>query len=814
MKQFVSTLLLLLSLAVAEAQTLVQGGIIDTQSKPVAYATVAILRDAKPVTATASDQQGKFHLTIKEAGDYTLSITSVGYNSYTAPLQAKGQPIQLEPITLAEGVEVDAVVLTVQKPIVTADAEKLNYSVEDDPEAQSSTLEEIIRKVPQLSIDADGKVLMNGQSDYKILVNGHPSNAISRNFSEVIKSMPANTIKRIEVITNPSMKYDAEGMGGVLNIITTKARFDGYNGSINSGWQFNESGSWMTDNSATLAIQTGKLTLSGSFYQFFANGLDRTLGEMNAHTENRTPEAPYQTMNSNGRYGMRASSVYGNLQASYQIDTMNLLTAEFSVYDGYSLTRTRSEVEQLDAADEALLRYNNLAENRPEWRGYDFGMSYERRMGKEGHTLTLSDNVSIMPTTGSPTSELITEQIGSVGYRRLTGDTRSNHLSNTFQADYTNPISGKHTIEAGIKHLFDQSENSSFNRYDDYERMGEAELQKQILGLYGGYAYNTLGFSTRVGVRLESAWYKLEEAEEGQRNRYTSNLINVIPYASVTLMPAMGQMWALSYTQRLRRPGVEAMSPYIKESTTQRTYGNPDLETGVSHSINLRYSYMANKWTIALGLTTNLSSNLAAQYSFIDDEGFINTTYENRGRMQFYIGDAALSWRPSTNFNLSGSLRGGWGRYRLPGQGIEVEGWCFSQSFNMMIGLWKGGRLTLSEYCAKPEHSMNAYWDEPFCFVSARLGQKFFNEKLELSVTAQNPFGREIEVTQITDTPSYLQANTSTMRVRSLRVALSWRFGKQGITVKRANRKSDTHTDQMQSDKSASANTGVMGGMR
>ncbi|MBR7169639.1 MAG: carboxypeptidase-like regulatory domain-containing protein [Alistipes sp.] len=145
MKQFVSTLFLLLSLAVAEAQTLVQGGIIDTQSKPVAYATVAILRDAKPVTATASDQQGKFHLTIKEAGDYTLSITSVGYNSYTAPLQAKGQPIQLEPITLAEGVEVDAVVLTVQKPIVTADAEKLNYSVEDDPEAQSSTLEEIIR---------------------------------------------------------------------------------------------------------------------------------------------------------------------------------------------------------------------------------------------------------------------------------------------------------------------------------------------------------------------------------------------------------------------------------------------------------------------------------------------------------------------------------------------------------------------------------------------------------------------------------------------------------------------------------------------
>ena len=109
---------------------------------------------------------------------------------------------------------------------------------------------------------------------------------------------------------------------------------------------------------------------------------------------------------------------------------------------------------------------------------------------------------------------------------------------------------------------------------------------------------------------------------------------------------------------------------------------------------------------------------------------------------------------------------------------------------------------------------MNAYWNDPFCFISARLGQKLFKEKLEISITAQNPFGREIEVTQITDTPTYLQTNTSTMRVRSLRIALSWRFGKQGITVKRANRKSDTHTDQMQTDKSASANTGVIGGMR
>lgn len=800
-------LLLYFSLAACltvAAQPVVKGRVVDAERRAVAYATVALLRDTIPATAVASDLEGYFSLQPKAAGDYTLSISSVGYSTATRSLTVADQPIDLGEIALSEGVEVDAVVLTVQKPIVTTDAEKLAYSVEDDPEAQSSTLEEIIRKVPQLSIDAEGNVLVNGQSDYKILVNGHPSNAFARNFSEVIKSMPANSIKRIEVITNPSMKYDAEGTGGVLNIITSKARFDGYNGSLNTSLDAGGAVPWMTNNSANFAVQTGKLTLSAALYHSYAEEPDALKNRSSSVIENFTGEASYRQMRSDTRYGYGFRALYANVQASYQIDSLNLLTAEFSTHDGYSRTHQRGRVSYLGFDDATQLAYANEVTACPDWRGYDLGVNYQHTFGRENHTLTLSENLSIQPLTGSPMEELISSEVGDAGYSSLVQNTRSRQLENILQLDYQNPLDDHHAIEAGLKHSYDRSESFSLNQFDALTTEGETELKKHIIGLYGGYAYKAAKCSTRVGARVEGAWYELSSGDRDEREAYRSSLVNLIPYFSVTYLPKMGRMWAFSYTQRLRRPGVEAMSPYVSETLTTRSYGNPDLKTGVSHSFNLRYSLMTNRWTFAFGATTNFSQNLASAYSFVDDEGLINSTYANDGRMQLYIADLSLAYRHSANFTLSLSGRGGWGRYRLPNQGIENEGWCYMQSMNAMFGLWKGARLTLSEYLMMPEPSMESVWKRPIVMTGIRLGQKFLKEKMEFSVTVQNPLTKEMTYRIENRTPSYLQTTRSMNRARSVRFALSWRFGKQGIAVKQTNRKSDTHTESMDTDKSSS----------
>lgn len=217
----------------AQQKFLLRGQVVDAANdSPVSFATTALLRDSTAVAAVAADAQGRFELSAEAAGDYRLQITMVGYNPETQPVTLRTAATDAGTIRLRQGVDIDQVTVTIQKPLVTADAEKTTYSVEDDPQAASSTLEEILRKVPQLTIDAEGNVKLNGQSDFKVLVNGR-SSAMFKNFKDVIRSMPASQIKKIEVITEPSMKYDAEGAGGIINIITARKEFDGYNGSLN-----------------------------------------------------------------------------------------------------------------------------------------------------------------------------------------------------------------------------------------------------------------------------------------------------------------------------------------------------------------------------------------------------------------------------------------------------------------------------------------------------------------------------------------------------------------------------------------------------
>lgn len=802
----------------ANAQTVVRGTVKDAaKGEAVGYATVAAMRDSLVVAAVASTADGVFDLRIKESGECKVEITAVGYSPFITSIVADGKVHDLGEVALKEGVEVDAVVLTVQKPIVTADAEKLSYSVEDDPEAQSSTLEEIIRKVPQLTIDAEGKVLMNGQSDYKILVNGHQSSSMSRNFTDIIKSMPASSIKRIEVITNPSMKYDAEGVGGVLNIITTKARFDGYNGSVNlaAGNWFNRS--WNTNNSANFTFQTEKFALSAGVYYSQAWADRDDVGGYDAHIENLTSGDGYKYLDGNGGYGYTYHNVYGNIEASYQIDSLNLVTAEVSAWNGRNRNRQHTNFGYFDDNYSWLYGYDQSETDRYAWFGVDAALNYEHTFKREGHTLTISDNVSVSPPIDCSGIKHIfpTESVaGGIPPQSIGWLERENSIDNVVQIDYRNPINKRHTIEAGAKHSYDYNRLRKTNTfdYDDgslfSETAGISRLTRNILGIYAGYAYSMDKFSARAGGRLEGAWYGLNSEENGKSEKYDSALINFVPYVSLTYLPKQGHTLAFSYTERLSRPGVYAMSPFVTEDLNSRDYGNPNLKTGVTHNLSLKYSFSDNKWSATVGALLLMSNNLVTNYTFLDDNAIFNSTYENHGRFRMYGGEGSMSFRPSGKFNLSLSVKAGWGRYTLPSQGIETAGWGASQNLNMTIALWKGAKLSLSEYLVLPEPRMGQRGDRWIVGTSARLGQKLLKDKMEISVVVNNPHEKYSKYVQLQETPTYIQRNAFDNLSRSIRLSISYRFGKQGLSVKSTNKKIDDGSDDV-----SGGNKGNAGGM-
>lgn len=781
------------SIFAVSAETLVSGKVKDAaKGSGVAYATVSASRDKAIVTAVAADASGNFELRLKEDGDYSIEISAVGYQSTTHQVSALGKPIALGEILLSEGVEVDAVAVTVQKPIVTADAEKLSYSVEDDPEAQSSTLEEIIRKIPQLSIDADGKVLMNGQSDYKILVNGRAAGAMGRNFNDIIKSMPASSIKKIEVITNPSMKYDAEGAGGVLNIITSKTRFDGYNGnvSLSGGSSFNRNYSGQL--SSNFTVQKNKFSLSGGLYMGGSDSDNDPTGYHDVTMENLNADAPYSKLKQFSEQGWGGKNLYANLSMGYQIDTLNLLTVEASCWFGNWNSKRVNNTSYLGAEDNLLGSYTANEFNQNRWKGVDLLAAYEHTFaGKEGHNLTVSEYFSVTPPTESISNEDTLYPDGTSFLYSTTSLDKG--FENVLQADYNNKW-GSHSLEAGLKHTIDHS--SLAQQGTTSQAAATTTLTKNIAALYAGYAYNHKSLTARAGARLEGAWYNSQSVSDKTEN-YKSALVNVVPYLSLSYKIKEGHNLSLSYSERLSRPGIQSLSPYVTETSLSRSYGNPDLKTGVNHSVRLKYAWMNNKWTVSPELMTMFSNNRVAVYQFVDKDGLINQTWLNHGRNRAYALQTSLSYRPSQKLQLAADLRVGYFEDGIPSENVAVAGWAFSESVNVTVGLWKGARLTLSEYCAKMQPQQTMVAQNWFLTTSARLGQKLLKDKLELSLSVQNPHSKTMKHELLMTAPTYVQNLIATNISRSIRLSVSYRFGKQGLYVKKTKRKSDSTTEDV-----------------
>ena len=737
------------------------------------------------VNAVAANSDGRFSLKAPETGDYQLCITMVGYTPYKQAVKVPASGKALGKIAITQGVEVGDVVIEVQKPLVMADAEKTTYSVEDDPQASTSTLDEIIRKVPQLSLDGDGNVLLNGQSNYKILLNGRNSATMSNNFKEVIQSMPASQISRIEVITNPSTKYEAEGVGGIINLITQrKKQFHGYNGSVGASVTVLENPAY--NGNASLSIQAGKFAASIMGYAGYYDG-GRTPSESESWQENYDSENRYNRSYSENK----GSSRYGNvgLDMSYQPDTLNLITLNGWLWLGRSRYKSLGTNAILDPEMNPLLEYGSRSIQKWNYMGGSVSLNYEHTFDKEGHTLTISDEVEIDPDKGH------TDRIYNDGYNyRALQDADNRMTGNTVQVDYANPLSEHHKIEAGLKHIYRNSTSDTDNKQsDEYGtfpiekiKFTGMDYRQHVLGIYTGYGFTYTKWSGRLGARMERTWNDadVEETAKGTYS-FSNRQFNVVPYLSLTFIPKVSHNISLSYTQRLQRPGIYMLSPAEDDTDpTRLSYGNPGLEAAVYHTINLQYGHYAAKWSMTFALNTFLSNNNMSSYSFSDGDGITNTTYSNDVRSRSYGFNGSFSYRPSEKVNLSLSYNGRYSQNDFDAMDIHTDQFTFSQNLNLDFALWKEARLMLGE-----NYSTGYAWlggkSESYYYYYMGIKQQFLKKKLDLSIMCNNPFEKYRRNRSTSDTPTFGGWSEYRYACRSLYFRVSYRFGKQNVGVKR-----------------------------
>ena len=267
-----------------------------------------------------TDDKGKFQEKLLQTGKYTLQITSVGKRTVIRHFTITDSKRVADLGTLYTGDDTQmlkGVEVVAQKPLVKAEIDKISYSIEDDPDSKTNTTLEMLRKVPLVSVDGEDNIQVNGSSNFKVHVNGKPNTLMSNNPKEVLRSLPANSVKSIEVITEPGAKYDAEGIGGILNIITTDAKMQGYN--VTLGANANNMG---VSGYAYGTVQVGKFTLTGN-YSYNHQDQPRSLSE--SGREDFT-SADYRHLLSQGSSKSTGNFQFGNIEGSYEIDSLNLIT--------------------------------------------------------------------------------------------------------------------------------------------------------------------------------------------------------------------------------------------------------------------------------------------------------------------------------------------------------------------------------------------------------------------------------------------------------------------------------------------------------
>ena len=422
-----------------------------------------------------------------------------------------------------------AAAVTVRRDLVTADADKLTYNVQADPKAEGSNLIDILRTVPMLSVNGDEEVLLNGSNDYKVLVNGRSTGMLARNINQLIKTIPASSIKEIQVITNPPVKYDAEGIGGIINIVMARRLKSGYSGSLGT----NVSTIGSVSGNGYLNAQLGKFTFSANASgMYFPNPTVHGVTEI----ENYTSETNhYQKLefDSDNIYHIGSLS----LEASYEPDSLNLITlsgwSNFQkIQSNYDITETFWNTDYIKTIEmlEPTARTNR-------YNTFSGELAYQKTFHDDGGILTLSFSID-----GNPNSMdnhiIVNPVLNYPEYHRHSFNTEHT-IQQIGQIDYFATLLKKHQIEAGGKYtlrshvadsqdeLWDYAKNEWFI---DNSNVNDLDYKQHIFAAYASYGYKFSKLTLKTGTRLEYTLNRgLSKSASGDITFDNSNF-NIVPY--------------------------------------------------------------------------------------------------------------------------------------------------------------------------------------------------------------------------------------------------------------------------------------------
>jgi outer membrane receptor protein involved in Fe transport len=767
----------------------IKGSLTDSaQAEPVIYATVSIKLDKQSVRSALSREDGSFVMEKIAAGTYELSVAAVGYQNVSRELvidSTSKSTIDLGKILVgSQNTQLNAVEVTVDRPLVKQEIDRITYDVQADPESKIQTALDMLRKVPLVTVDGDDNIQVKGSTNFKVLINGRPSALVARSPKDVFKSMPASSIVKIEVITTPPAKYDSEGLAGIINVITTQKMESGYNGSI--GMRYHNP--WGPGMNASLTLKHKKLALSA----YYGNGFQNM--PSTGFSRNRTGLNPQTRLAQYGSSKNEWNWQYMQAELSYEIDTLNLVTAEFGYNPGGgSMVGTQSSA-LYNASEVIDQSYDQYTNNKTSWSGLDLGLNFQHsfKRNKE-QILTLSYKNANNYDDGLNSMSL--NNVYNYNAKDFRQYNKSGSHEQTYQVDYIHPVK-KVDIEGGMKAIM----RNNFSEYHldnldplngeyvtDPAQTNEFNYQQDVYSVYNSYNIKLKTWGFKAGARIEKTIVDADFLTTS--TTVNQDYANIVPSVSIQKKFKDVHSITAGYTQRIARPSIWELNPYIDRSTPNfESSGNPNLDAVINHSFEMNYSTF-KKGSITLGSSYSFANNTIENVTRLEADTVSRTTYENIGHDQRVGFNMSVNYpfnsKLSVTMNSSLSyvwLKGSYNGLEYQNDGFQGNAYAFAS-----YTLPKDVKARINAGYYSPWLMLQGQ-SNPYVYTSFSLSKEFFDKKLSVTANISNPWNRYRYYKQDLSTSDFVQHMRYQQLYRSYGMRVAYQFGKLTDSIKKNQR--------------------------
>ncbi|NVN19564.1 TonB-dependent receptor [Muricauda sp. HICW] len=631
-----------------DALGVINGKVIDEISnEPVAYAAVVIKSEdgSQTITGGITTEDGSFEINKLPDGTFVFEVQYIGYKTYSQKLViAKGKrTLDLGTVTLVEETkELEGVELVAERTTIEQRVDRKVINVGKDLTTAGASASDIMNNIPSVNVDSQtGDITLRGNSNVRVMVDGKLSNVP---VAQLLKQIPSTAIKSIELITNPSAKYNPEGMSGIINIVLHKNANIGFNGNVNLGLTKGIEAKF--NSSIDMNYRNGKF----NFYGNYGNNIGKWVNDGSILRVDENSRQKFDFFNNN------KSHLY-KLGVDFYLNDKNTISffTNQNIYEGEGTGETAVSYFNNPSRNVTQLFLDD-SNNSSEQYNFDYKLDFN----KEGHNIELEIDHNLFDSE----QDADFRSVGASTYPDYMDFVDTERTQTTANLDYVNPLDSISKLELGLQSrnfetIVDYSSTGqSFNSNGDLVPTPSTKFvyDMDIYSAYATFGQTYKKWSYQMGVRIEDVQVK---ADTNSVRAFTDNYTEIYPSAFVTYRPNESDQLQLSYSRRVDRPGLQQVNP-IREFATPliSSFGNPNLVPQFTNSYEANYTKRIKNGSITGGVFYRSITDEINRAIYVDRLDLNKTilTFDNFDKTSAYGVELSTNYKPLKWWNINGSF--------------------------------------------------------------------------------------------------------------------------------------------------------------